>query len=180
MRVLLHVCCGPCATMPVRALREEGHEVVGYYLNPNIHPSMEYMRRREAAKAMADHESLPMVWDDARYQPERFIKAVAKRHEERCEYCYISRLGLTARKAREEGYDGFCTSLLFSRRQDHALLRDVGERYPNFLYRDFRHLGPEGIAASKEMGLYRQQYCGCVYSEFERYQREFEALTQSG
>lgn len=173
MRVLLHICCGPCALYPLAALRSEGLEVTGLFYNHNIHPYQEYQRRRDAALLMAEHEGLELILQD-HYQLEEFLAQVAAEPEKRCGYCYASRLDAAARSARENGFDAFSSSLFYSRYQNHDLMRtkaeEAAERHGTpFLYRDFRPGWQEGIRRSKEMGLYRQQYCGCIYSEKERY-----------
>lgn len=175
MRVLLHTCCGPCALYPLTSLRAEGVEVTGFFFNHNIHPYQEYVRRRDAAQQMADLEGMPLVLQDE-YRLEEFLANVAAEPDKRCGYCYASRLDAVAAAAREGGFDTFTSSLFYSRYQNHELMRQKAEesaaRYGvQFLYRDFRPGWQEGIRRSKELGLYRQQYCGCVYSEKERYCR---------
>jgi len=173
MRILLHTCCGPCALYPLRTLRSAGHDVTGFFFNPNIHPYQEYALRRDAALQMAELESMPMIMRDD-YDLEGFLANVAATPQLRCSYCYASRLRATARVAAEEGFDAFTASLLYSRYQRHDEIRALGEQLGrefgvSFHYQDFRPGWQEGIKLSKELGLYRQQYCGCIYSEKERY-----------
>lgn len=173
MRVLLHICCGPCGLYPLAVLRAEGLEVTGLFYNHNIHPYQEYQRRRDAALQMAEQEQFELMVQD-HYQLEEFLAQVAAEPDKRCGYCYASRLDTAARTARENGYDAFTSSLFYSRYQNHDLMRakaeDAAERNGVlFLYRDFRPGWQEGIRRSKELGLYRQQYCGCIYSEKDRY-----------
>lgn len=173
MRILLHICCGPCALYPLAVLRAEGLEVTGLFYNHNIHPYQEYQRRRDAALQMAELERLELIMQD-QYQLEEFLAHVAAEPEKRCGYCYASRLDAVARTARENGCDAFTSSLFYSRYQNHDLMRAKAEEaaaHHNvpFLYRDYRPGWQEGIRRSRELGLYRQQYCGCVYSEKERY-----------
>jgi len=173
MRVLLHMCCGPCALYPLATLRSEGIEVSGFFFNHNIHPYQEYLKRRDAAQQMADLEGLQLfVKDD--YLLEEFLARVAAEPAARCGYCYASRLDAVAAAAQQQGYDAFTSSLFYSRYQNHELMREKAEEASQqhniaFLYRDFRPGWQEGIRRSKELGLYRQQYCGCIYSEKERY-----------
>jgi predicted adenine nucleotide alpha hydrolase (AANH) superfamily ATPase len=173
MRILLHICCGPCALYPLRTLTEAGHEVTGFFYNHNIHPFQEYERRLGAARQMAEQTGLPlMVRDD--YDLEGFLANVASAPQERCGYCYASRLRVTAAVAAEGGFQAFTSSLLYSRYQRHDDIRGTGEQAGSeygvpFLYHDFRPGWQEGIRSSKELGLYRQQYCGCIYSEKDRY-----------
>ena len=173
MRILLHTCCGPCALYPLRTLRSTGHDVTGFFHNPNIHPYQEYIQRRDAVVQMAQMESMPlMVRDD--YDLEGFLANVAAAPQQRCTYCYASRLRATAQVAFEEGFDAFSAALLYSRYQKHDEIRALGEQIGReygvlFHYQDFRSGWQEGIRLSKELGLYRQQYCGCIYSEKDRY-----------
>lgn len=173
MRVLLHTCCAPCSLYPLRTLRSAGHQVTGYFYNHNIHPYQEYARRLAALREMAEKEDLAVIIRDD-YDLEGFLANVASQPEQRCGYCYASRLRATAETAVKQGFDAFTASLLYSRYQQHERIRDLGEAIGReygvkFLYQDFRPGWQEGIRLSKEMGLYRQQYCGCIYSEKERY-----------
>lgn len=173
MKILLHICCGPCALYPLRTLRKAGHDVTGFFYNPNIHPYQEYARRLEAVQEMAGMEALSLIVRDD-YDLEGFLANVAPAPEKRCGYCYASRLETAAATAAGQGFEAFTSSLLYSRHQRHDEIRVLGEqaakRYgTNFYYEDFRPGWQEGIRLSKEMGLYRQQYCGCIYSEKERY-----------
>lgn len=173
MKILLHICCGPCALYPLRTLRAAGHEVTGFFFNPNIHPYQEYSRRLEAVNDMASKEALPLIIHDD-YDLEGFLANVAPAPEKRCSYCYASRLMAAAEAAVEHGFEAFSASLLYSRYQRHDEIREWGEQLGRkhgvtFYYEDFRPGWQEGIRLSKELGLYRQQYCGCIYSEKERY-----------
>lgn len=174
MRVLLHICCGPCALYPLSALRSEGIEVTCFFFNHNIHPYQEFVRRRDAAVQMAELEGVPLHLQDD-YRLETFLANVASEPETRCSYCYSSRLDAVAEAAQAGGFDAFSSSLFYSRYQNHDLMRSKAQEAEKrfsvpFLYRDFRVGWQEGIRRSKELGLYRQQYCGCIYSEKERYQ----------
>lgn len=173
MRILLHTCCGPCALFPLQQLRTAGHDVTGFFYNPNIHPYLEYARRRDAAIQMAEQEDMPLILRDD-YDLEGFLAHVAAEPDKRCSYCYSSRLRAVAEAAVEGGFKAFTASLLYSRYQKHDEIRAVGEQIGSeygvpFYYQDFRSGWQEGIRLSKELGLYRQQYCGCIYSEKERY-----------
>jgi predicted adenine nucleotide alpha hydrolase (AANH) superfamily ATPase len=173
MRILLHTCCGPCALYPLRTLRSAGHDVTGFFYNPNIHPYQEYTRRRDAVVQMAELETMPLIMRDD-YDLEGFLGNVAAVPEKRCRYCYSSRLRATAQGAARGGFDAFSAALLYSRYQKHDEIRELGEQIGRetgvpFHYQDFRPGWQDGIRLSKELGLYRQQYCGCIYSEKERY-----------
>lgn len=177
MKILLHVCCGPCAIFPVDALRAEGYTVEGYFHNPNIHPYREFKMRLQAVRQFAEVTGLRLT-ADSEYGLRPFLRQTVFHEDERCGLCYAMRLEKTAVLARETGADAFSSTLLYSRYQKHALIRTVGEQIAAkygvaFLYRDFRVGWQEGIDRSLSMGLYRQSYCGCIFSEQERYDRKF-------
>ena len=173
MNLLLHICCAPCAVYPLTRLRAEGLEVTGYFFNPNIHPFLEYRKRLLTVQDFAGSEGLEVLYRDE-YDLDGFLSRVVGKGAGRCEQCYRLRLASAAAAARERGCSAFTTTLLYSRRQKHDLIRGVAgemarEHGVDFRYDDYRKGWQEGIAASKAMGLYRQQYCGCIYSEQERY-----------
>jgi epoxyqueuosine reductase len=175
VRVLLHICCAPCTIYPLRMLREEGSEVCGVFTNPNIHPYLEYRKRLETLDTYAGQARLPVIREE-NYSMGDFFRQVAFREEERCRYCYDLRLTRAAQIASRGRFDAFTTTLLYSRFQKHDLIRSIGESVAEtlgipFLYRDFREGWSEGVRISKEIGMYRQPYCGCIYSEKERFCR---------
>ena len=178
MRLLLHICCGPCALMPLRLLLDEGHEVTGYFDNPNIHPLTEYLRRREGAIQVAAAAGIALIFpQEPEYDAATWCRAALAHTAGRCSYCWSSRLARTAATAAERGFDAFSSSLLYSRRQQHQGIMQAGETAAaehgvRFLYQDFRPFWQQGIDASKALGVYRQQYCGCLFSEQERYAKE--------
>ncbi len=173
MNILIHICCAPCAVYPVSELRARGMRVTGFFFNHNIHPYLEYRRRLETVLEYAKSESLEIIISEG-YRLEEFLAGVAGRPSDRCLYCYASRLEKTAEAASEMGFDLFTSSLLYSRYQKHDVIRSLGERAGekfgvDFHYDDYRRGWQEGIRLSKEAGMYRQQYCGCIYSEKDRY-----------
>ncbi len=173
MNVLLHICCAPCAIYPLETLRAAGHRVTGFFFNHNIHPYQEYRRRLDALVDYAGQVALDVVYQDE-YLLEEFLAAVSGRPDDRCSYCYASRLERTAWQAADLGCDAFTTSLLYSRYQRHGEIIELCERAGQrcgvrFHYEDYRSGWQQGIRKSRERGLYRQQYCGCIYSEKERY-----------
>ncbi len=173
MRVLLHICCANCAITPLERLKEKGDEVTGYFFNPNIHPYQEYQKRLDALKQYSEKVGLNVIYRDE-YLLEEFLRNVSHQVKERCRYCYEMRLEATAREAKKRAFDGFSTTLLQSSHQNHALIKETGERIAQkvgipFYYEDFRQGWRKGVEVSKAMGLYRQQYCGCIYSEKERF-----------
>jgi hypothetical protein len=173
MKLLLHICCAPCSIVPVRELRSTGMAVTGFFYRHNIHPFSECLRRQEALQDYAGQIGLDMIWQ-AGYDLEGFIRCVVFREEERCPSCYRQRLQATAALAREGGFDAYSTTLLYSRYQRHDTLREIGESIGRtlgvpFHYRDFRPGWKQGVEESRRIGLYRQKYCGCIYSEKERF-----------
>lgn len=173
MKVLMHICCAPCTIYPLKELRTHGHDVTGLFFNPNIHPYMEFLRRKQTLQDYADKILLSVIWQEG-YPLEEFLSQVADRPEERCAYCLTSRLRYTADQAKKDNYDAFTSTLLYSRFQKHDLIREIGETLGRqtgvpFLYQDFRAGWNEGVKISKDLGMYRQPYCGCIYSEKERY-----------
>lgn len=175
MKLLLHICCGPCAIYPVEVLWAAGHQVEGYFYNPNIHPYQEFLRRKETLADFAGKVGLPVIWEPG-YEVEEYFRQVAFREQERCRFCYALRLARAARTARERGFEAFTTTLLYSRYQKHELIREIAQELAaeagvTFYYEDFRRGWSAGVAQSRELGLYRQPYCGCLFSERERYLR---------
>ena len=173
-KVLLHICCGPCASDPVPRLREEGFELMGYFYNPNIHPFTEYQKRKEALEDYARQVELKVIFEPD-YKPVDYFQNITYRESRRCLLCYQMRLEQAAQIARKGKFDYFTTTLLVSKYQKHELIREIGEAIGEkyelpFLYRDFREGFRQTGIIAREMGLYRQQYCGCLYSEMERYQ----------
>jgi len=169
----LHICCGPCATYPVPKLREQGYFVMGYYYNPNIHPYTEYLKRQEALEKYAQFADLKVIYDEE-YNPIEYFQNISYRESRRCLICYEMRLQKAAHIAKKGKFDFFTTTLLVSKYQKHQLIKEIGEaageKYGvKFFYQDFREGFKESGVISREMGLYRQQYCGCLYSELERY-----------
>ncbi|MDD5093774.1 MAG: epoxyqueuosine reductase QueH [Dehalococcoidia bacterium] len=171
--ILLHSCCGPCATYTVKSLREHDFEVSACWYNPNVHPFTEHQKRLESMRALAEKVNLPLTIIEG-YDMIDFFRAVVGHESERCADCYRLRLGKTAQLAREKGFDAFTTSLLISPYQKHDLLKEIGEEVGRqngveFYYQDFRGGFRESRRMAQELGLYLQKYCGCVYSEWERY-----------
>ena len=173
MKLLVHICCGPCAVYPLKKNLEGKMDIWGFFYNHNIHPYTEYQKRLQAVKILADKMNIRMIYRDE-YNLEEFLKNTINNIDARCGYCYSSRLEATAKTAKENGFDYFSSSLLYSKYQNHDEIKRIGlnlaERYGvKFYYDDFRIGWKEGIKESKDMGLYRQQYCGCIFSEKERY-----------
>ena len=174
MKLLLHTCCAPCSVYCIDSLREEGIEPTVYWYNPNIHPYMEYKARRDCLKEYTKNINVQAIFEE-NYGLDEFCKNVIGDLENRCSnYCYRVRLEQTAKYAKENGYDSFSTTLLVSPYQKHDVIIKVAEEMAikynvKFLYRDFRIGFREGQNKARELGLYMQKYCGCVFSEQMRY-----------
>ena len=185
MKLLLHTCCAPCSVQCVEALAGEGVRPDLFWYNPNIHPYTEYRARRDTLVGFAGEKKLTLISEDE-YGLRAFIKGVesyadngSQGARQRCAYCYRLRLEKTARLAAEKSYDGtsydgFSATLLISPYQNHDLIREIGEELAakygvEFLYRDFRPRFRQGQSQARAAGYYMQKYCGCIYSEEERY-----------
>jgi predicted adenine nucleotide alpha hydrolase (AANH) superfamily ATPase len=184
VKMLLHICCAPCSIYPVDYLREQGVLLHGYFFNPNIHPYTEFVKRRDTLKEHAGITGLKMIFDED-YRLEEFLQRVVHREAVRCRFCYAMRLEQAARVAKKGGFDCFSTSLLVSPFQKHDLIREIGEAQGEkygvpFYYRDFRPGYRDAAARSRELGLYRQQYCGCIFSEKERFYRPAKPAKKGG
>lgn len=178
MKLLLHICCAPCSVACVQSLRAEGIEPVGYWYNPTIHPFTEYRQRRDTLTEYAQRIGMELRVNDE-YGLRPFVDAVAGDIAGRCATCYAARMRETARYAAENGFTHFTSTLFISPYQKHELLRAAAEEAAEefgvaFLYRDFRPLFRQGQAEARELGLYMQKYCGCVFSEEERYSKAFQ------
>ena len=173
MNTLLHICCAPCANQCIAALQGEGISVTGFWYNPNIHPFTEYRARRNCVRSYLEAIGLPLI-EKNDYALRPFIREVAEDIGNRCRKCYEMRLFETAKAAAEGGFDSFTSSLFISPYQNHQLMAEVAEAAAKeygveFLYRDFRPYFKVGQETAREQAFYMQKYCGCVFSEEERY-----------
>jgi predicted adenine nucleotide alpha hydrolase (AANH) superfamily ATPase len=173
MKLLLHTCCAPCLVKCIDHLAEEDIRPALFWYNPNIHPYTEYRSRRDTLVKFAADAGLELISNDT-YGLRSFIHNMPEDSTKRCVYCYRLRLEKTAARAAEEHYNYFSTTLLISPYQNHDLIRQIGEEMGEaygikFLYRDFRPLFRAGQGKARELGLYMQKYCGCIFSEEERY-----------
>lgn len=173
MKILLHICCANCALYPYQKLNQDHLDIFGFFYNPNIHPYQEYQKRLNAVKEIEEKLPIRMIYQD-HYDLENFLRSTVFRESERCTVCYHTRLEATARIARKGNFNAFTSTLLGSKHQNHELIKALGlaagKKYGvDFFYSDFREGWSEGREMSQKLGLYRQQYCGCIYSEKERY-----------
>ena len=177
-RLLLHVCCAPCSSYCLEYLSDY-FDITVYFYNPNITSRAEYAYRLSEEERYISLRSFknPVLMTESEYDPQRFFEAVRGLEREpeggkRCESCFRLRLEAAARKARELGFDCFTTTLTTSPLKNAALLNDIGfemgEKYGvAWLPSDFkkREGYKRSIELSREYGLYRQNYCGCVFSK---------------
>ena len=172
-KVLIHCCCAHCAAYTVEYWRQQGYEVGALWYNPNIHPYMEHQQRLESMQSLAQETNLPLIVPEG-YDMIEYFRRVVGHETERCQHCFNLRLSKTAQTALENGFNAFTTTLLISPQQKHEIIRESGykiadEQGVEFLYADLRKRYSDSRHLTKPLNLYRQQYCGCVYSEWERY-----------
>ena len=186
-KLLVHACCCHCGAYTLLSFRDEGYTVSALWYNPNIHPFLEHEARRQALVTLTGRFEIPLISVEGYDMPEYF-KRVAGHEEERCARCHVMRLAKTAEVAIAQGFDAFSSSLLISPWQKHALIKAAGERIAAekgilFVYADLRKHYSDSRRITKTLNLYRQQYCGCIYSELERYRDEkpeVESLLNEG
>lgn len=179
MKVLLHICCGVCAAPVVERLMCDGHTVTGFFYNPNIHPVDEYEKRIEEARKAARQLGIELV--EGLYDRERWFESVKGLEYEpegkgRCEVCFRLRLEKTYEYLRKKMFGAFTTTLTVSPVKDALMVNAIGREIggDKFISADFKKKGgyQRAIELSKEWGLYRQHYCGCIYSLEEKYKKE--------
>jgi len=172
MKIVVHACCASCLAGTWPAFAELG-EPLPFFYNPNIHPLLEFRKRLKAMDVLA--ERWKFRFDAVReYGLTWFLSLVPPDGAGRCAICYRERMGRTARHAATIGADAFSSTLVSSTHQDHDLIRQAGDEAARaagvrFIYEDLRDRAAEGHELARKLGLYRQQYCGCIFSEFERY-----------
>ncbi len=198
MEILMHMCCGPCSCYPTQKLRADGFEPAGYFFNPNIHPYKEWRQRLKTAREFAEKVGMKFYADN-RYGLREFLARTAgvvgavdaedtfkfaDGFHQRCRICYAWRLSETARFAAENNFKIFTSTLFYSVHQNHELMKKIAEHFAaqygvEFYYEDFRAGWQAGIDLSLELGLYRQNYCGCIFSEEERFSKEIKRLRKN-
>ena len=176
MKLLLHICCAPCSIYPIEIIKKKDIEIIGYFYKNNIHPYKECEKRQKTLEEYSNLINLKVIYQKE-YDLEGFIQNIAFREKNRCAICYYDRLKQTAKIAKKGKFDFFSTTLLYSKFQNHPLIKSIGENISksieiDFFYFDFRAGWKYGIEESKRLDLYRQNYCGCIYSEKERFYNE--------
>lgn len=173
MNILLHICCAPCEIYPAETLKKSGHLVAGFFYNPNIHPYSEYLKRKAEVEKYSKSISLNINY--AEYDLVKYFDYIVDNEDQknRCPVCWWIRMTRCAQFAKENGFDAFTTTLLGSPYQDHEVLKNICEDLAKesglkFYYEDFRPGFKAAQEKAKKEGIYRQNYCGCVFSEKER------------
>lgn len=169
MSLLLHCCCGPCAMYPIKSLIDDGYDLSMFWYNPNIHPEFEWNRRLDNLKKVSEHYNLELLIKEGFMQEHWESKKYLEEYKSRCQMCYDIRLEEVAKYASDNGFDSFTTSLLVSPYQQHDVISSIAEEKGNkygveFKYFNFRPGFREGQNMAREIGLYRQKYCGCIFS----------------
>jgi predicted adenine nucleotide alpha hydrolase (AANH) superfamily ATPase len=173
LKTLLHICCAPCLIYPLELLNEKDMDVTGFFYNNNIHPFTEFEKRMDTLKEYSDDMALPVIYDET-YDIKTFLRKIAFHEDKKCEICYTMRLKNTAKFAAQGGFEAFSSTLLYSKYQNHELIKKIGtdlsdEHGIDFYYDDFRVGWGRGLKKSRKLNMYRQRYCGCIYSERDRY-----------
>lgn len=170
--ILVHVCCGPCATASIERLIDEGWNPTLFFSDSNIYPEEEFEKRYKTLLQVAKHYSLPVIKDD--YDHCKWLEWIKgleneKEHGRRCTKCFRFNLLRTRDKAKEEGFYHFCTTLTVSRFKNSATIFSQGEDLEGFEKIDFKKKDgfSKSCRLSKELGLYRQSWCGCEFSKKE-------------
>ena len=172
MKLLMHICCAPCAVAIVEKLKNDPDIYFeGFFNNPNIHPLEEYEKRKLTVEQLSDEYDFKISFDDD-FKLEYWKKNLGENKILRCRTCYSLRLNAAAKFAKENSFDAFTTSLLISPYQDHELIKSMGQAVADkycikFYYEDFRELYRKGREISRGKHYYMQKYCGCVYSYSE-------------
>jgi len=171
MKLLLHMCCGPCSVYPTSVLMDENIEFKGIFYNPNIHPIDEFKLRMENVKIFSEKKGFDVEYCED-FMEQEWLDFKGS-NDERCTFCYETRLDKVALYASLNGFDAFTTTLLVSPYQKHDVIEELGENYAlkygvSFYYRDFRPGFRIGQQSAREMGLYRQKFCGCIISNPNR------------
>lgn len=178
MKILVHCCCAPCTIYPLEIIGKFFDEIELLFYNPNIHPFTEYRLRLDTLKQMAREDKLYLHVPEE-YDLKPFFQSVVFNESARCKYCYDLRLKYASEYASKNGFGAFTTSLLYSKYQNHSLMVELAKKYAEqngieFFYHDFREGWQQGIDTSIERKMYRQKYCGCLYSEQERFDNRWK------
>ncbi len=176
MSLLIHACCAPCLTYTHKYFRDQYNgEITVLWYNPNIHPFKEYEKRLRAMIDFQKKTEMDVIYVDE-YDLGMFLEGALKA-KSRCQFCYKFRLSKTAQIAKKKGYDAFTTTLTISPYQDHDLIKKIGkdEGKKNdieFIYKDLTDGFYKSHELANKLNLYKQGYCGCIFSERDRYEKK--------
>lgn len=178
MKLLLHICCAVCACALVEKFRQSSIQVTGYFYNPNIHPYLEFQKRLRAVEVFADQDKLTVHYERS-YGLRKFLRQIVGEEDNRCPLCYEMRLRRSAKFARDQGFDAFTSTLIISPHQKQSLIKTIGDDIGRssgikFHYEPSTELYSRTQELARKRRLYHQQYCGCIYSEYERYHKNKE------
>ncbi|WP_284152417.1 epoxyqueuosine reductase QueH [Desulfofustis limnaeus] len=178
MNLLLHVCCAPCLLYPAHVLHTDDISFTCYFFNPNIHPFKEFKKRLDTFRELSRQRNYQVIIESS-YGLKIFLRSIVFKEEKRCSLCHFLRMKKTFEVAASHGFDSVSSTLLYSRFQDHRSIKTLSDELSlaygmRFYYRDFRVGWDQGVFESKRLSLYRQPYCGCVYSEQERYDKSLK------
>ncbi len=172
MKLLLNICCGPCATAVIEKLKQE-HDITLFFYNPNIEPIDEYEKRLRSAEKLASDLKIPMIIGDYdNIQWHAAVKGLEKEPEggKRCDVCFRLRLEKTAQFAKNNDFEAFASTLNISPYKNAEKINNMGKEVAEkinitYIPTDFRQDYMHSIELSKKHNLYRQKYCGCMYSK---------------
>lgn len=170
-KLLIHTCCAPCTILVIDKLREN-YEITLFFYNPNIHPYKEYLERLNSFKSFSENQKIDYIV--GKYEYKDYFMNVVRYFSDRCLFCYQLRLNQTALTSKLLNIKNFTTTMLYSIYQKHDAIKNIGERISkeynlNFIYFDLREKYHDGVKLSKDYNLYIQKYCGCIFSEIERF-----------
>jgi predicted adenine nucleotide alpha hydrolase (AANH) superfamily ATPase len=171
--LLLHICCAHCGAYTIKFWQNQGYAITAFWYNPNIHPFLEHQHRLQAVRQLTDSLEIPLV-ENPSYDLPNFFHAIRDHELDRCRYCFELRLSCTANIAKNLEISAYTTTLLISPYQKHDLVKTSAESISSrvgipFLYADLRKRFSDSRRLTKPLNLFSQQYCGCLYSEWERY-----------
>lgn len=176
MNILLHICCAPCEIYPVEKLRKDKHTACGFFYNPNVHPYSEYLKRKDEVEKYSKEAQLTVAYPD--YDIKEYFQYIIdiENQKNRCHVCWRLRIKKCAQFAKENSFDAFTATLLGSPYQDHEVLKNICEDIAQvagvkFYYEDFRAGFKAAHDKAKTKGIYCQNYCGCLFSEKERIEK---------
>lgn len=170
-KLLIHTCCAPCSILVIDKFKKD-YEITLFFYNPNIHPYKEYLERLNSFKNFSENQKVNYIIGNFEYKD--YFMNVIRNLSDRCLFCYQLRLNQTAITSKSQDIKNFTTTMLYSPYQKHETIKKLGEiiakQYNlNFVYFDLRERYFDGVKLSKDYNLYRQKYCGCIFSEIERF-----------